>query len=82
MKVTIATAQYPINFHQTLADWQKYTENWVKSAVEQKSELLLFPEYSSMELTSLFEDKIRQDLQKQVLEMDSLKEVFAKLMPI
>ena len=78
MKVTIATAQYPINFHQTLADWQKYTENWVKSAVEQKSELLLFPEYGSMELTSLFEDKIRQDLQKQVLEMDSLKEVFCE----
>lgn len=73
MKVTIATAQYPINFHQTLADWQKYTENWVKSAVEQKAELLLFPEYGSMELTSLFSEEIRQDLRKQVLGMDSLK---------
>ena len=78
MKVTIATAQYPINFHQTLADWQKYTENWVKSAVEQRAKLLLFPEYGSMELTSLFDDKIRQDLQKQVLEMESLKEVFCE----
>ncbi len=78
MKVIIATAQYPINFHQSLADWQKHTENWVKSAAEQKAELLLFPEYGSMELTSLFSEEIRQDLQNQVLEMDSLKEVFCE----
>ena len=78
MKVIIASAQYPINFHQSLADWKIYTENWVKSAVEQKAELLLFPEYGSMELTSLFSEEIRQDLQKQVLEIDSLKVIFCE----
>ncbi|MEA5458452.1 carbon-nitrogen hydrolase family protein [Arcicella sp. LKC2W] len=78
MKITIATAQYPINFHQSLTDWQKYTKNWVKSAVEQKAELLLFPEYGSMELTSLLSEEIRHDLQKQVLEMDSLKDFFCE----
>ncbi|PWK18901.1 putative amidohydrolase [Arcicella aurantiaca] len=78
MKVKIATAQYPITFHKDIEDWKIYTENWVKSAIEQKAELLLFPEYGSMELTSLFSEEIRQDLRKQVLEMDSLKDVFCE----
>lgn len=83
MKVTIAAAQYPITEHKTFADWQKYTEQWVCQAVERQAQLLLFPEYASMELVSIFNAEIRTDIRRQVLEMDALKDdfcaVFAEL---
>lgn len=73
MNLVIATAQYPITFHQKLEDWKTHTENWVKSAVNQGAKLLLFPEYGSMELVSLFSDEIRNDIRQQVLEMNTLR---------
>jgi predicted amidohydrolase len=73
MKVTIATAQYPITEHNTFNDWQIHTENWIENAIEQGAELLLFPEYGSMELVSLFEDSIRNDIKQQLIELKSLE---------
>jgi predicted amidohydrolase len=54
MNVKIATAQYDISF---LASWQAYqdkVERWVTEAAQQGAKLLLFPEYASMELASIF----------------------------
>lgn len=83
MKVTIAAAQYPITEHKTFSDWQNHTEKWVAQAAQQKAQLLLFPEYGSMELVSIFSEEIRQNIRQQVIELDSLKsdfcEVFAAL---
>lgn len=78
MNLIIASAQYPITFHQKFEDWKIHTEIWVKSAVNQHAELLLFPEYGSMELVSLFSDEIRKNIRQQVIEMDSLKPDFCK----
>ncbi len=54
MNVKIASAQYDISF---LENWQQYqdkVERWVSEAAEQDAQILLFPEYNSMELASLF----------------------------
>ncbi len=69
MEVTIASAQYPITSHATFKEWQTHVENWVKNAVQQGAELLLFPEYGSMELVSLFEEAIRKDIKRQLIEL-------------
>ncbi|MCP1384711.1 carbon-nitrogen hydrolase family protein [Runella salmonicolor] len=74
--LTVAAAQYPITEHKTFEDWQKHTEKWVVQAVVQKAQLLLFPEYGSMELVSIFGPDIRADIRRQVLELDSLKADF------
>lgn len=78
MNVTIAAAQYPITEHQSWSDWQTHTEGWVSRAVQQGADLLVFPEYGSMELVSLFSQEIRQDIRRQVREMDALKADFCQ----
>ncbi|MEA5259196.1 carbon-nitrogen hydrolase family protein [Arcicella aquatica] len=79
MNVTIASAQYPITEHLTFEDWHKHTENWVLNAVQQHAQLLLFPEYGSMELVSIFDKTIQEDIQQQVLALQTLKEAFCKV---
>ena len=76
MNVTIAAAQYPITEHKSFQHWAKHTEDWVKDAVKQNAQLLLFPEYGSMELVSIFSEKIREDIRQQVIELNSLKNNF------
>lgn len=72
MKITIASAQYPIALHNSIQDWKNYTENWVKDAVSKKAQLLLFPEYGSMELVSIFSVEVQADLHGQIEAMQSL----------
>lgn len=68
----VATAQYPINFHQDLKSWEIYFEKWILEAVEQNAQVLLFPEYGSMELVSVFPEEIRTDLELQVKTLHTL----------
>ena len=72
MNVRIASAQYPITAHQSFEGWKKHIEKWVNTAVSQKADLLLFPEYGSMELVSLFSLDIQQDLHQQIIELQSI----------
>ena len=76
MNVTIAAAQYPVTAHQSWKDWQKHIDQWVAQAVGQKAQLLLFPEYGSMELVSVFAPDIQADIRRQVTELDTLKGEF------
>jgi len=72
MTVKIATAQYDISF---LENWQAYQDKigcWVSEAVQQKAQILLFPEYASMELASLFGKEIYSSLSKQLAAMQSV----------
>lgn len=71
MEVTIALAQYPITAHQSLEDWKNHTATWIADAVSQGAQILTFPEYGSMELTSLFSQEVRDDLK---LQIDHLQE--------
>jgi predicted amidohydrolase len=79
MNVKIATAQYDISF---LADWQAYQDKsrrWVADAAEQGAKILLFPEYASMELASLFGEAVYQSLSKQLEAMQTLHDAFLAL---
>jgi predicted amidohydrolase len=72
MKVKLAIAQYDISF---LADWQDYqskVERWVDDAVRQGARLMLFPEYASMELASLFGKEVYSSLSEQLAAMQSV----------
>ncbi|WP_341232110.1 carbon-nitrogen hydrolase family protein [uncultured Methylophaga sp.] len=73
-KVKVAAAQYDIGFFK---DWSQFTDKltqWVAEAVEEKAKLLVFPEYGSMELVSLFGETIYTDLGKQ---LHSMQDVYA-----
>lgn len=73
-KVKVAAAQYDIGFFK---DWSQFTDKltqWVAEAVEEKAKLLVFPEYGSMELASLFGESIYKDLGKQ---LHSMQDVYA-----
>ncbi len=58
----IALAQYPIEFHADFSAYARKVEQWVAQAVENGAQLLVFPEYGSMELVSLLPEEIREDL--------------------
>jgi len=83
MTLTIAAAQYPISEHASFAGWRAHIRDWVADAARQEAQLVLFPEYGSMELVSLFSPEIRADLRRQVQELDALRgdfcTVFAEL---
>ena len=57
MKFNLACAQYPIHFHSSFEDWQKYVSEFVQNA--HQSQVLVFPEYGSLDLTSLLSDEER-----------------------
>jgi predicted amidohydrolase len=69
VNLRVALAQYPIDF---LGSWSAYEAKlgrWVEEAAANGAGLLLFPEYGSMELASLFAEEIRQDLTRQIEAM-------------
>ncbi|MGE6528123.1 carbon-nitrogen hydrolase family protein [Pseudomonas sp. NPDC077382] len=69
---TLATAQYDIGFFSHWDDFAAKLERWVASAVRQDAKLLVFPEYGSMELASLFGQAVYSDLQQQLQAMQTL----------
>jgi predicted amidohydrolase len=79
MTFKIATAQYDIGF---LPNWQAYqnkVERWVAEAVQRGAKLLLFPEYASMELASLFGQEVYSSLSKQLAAMQSVHDDYIAL---
>lgn len=75
-KITLVSAQYPVTYHQDFAAWRAHVRSWVQLAAAQNAQLLLFPEYGSMELVSLLPTDIQLDIKKQVQEMDRLRDDF------
>ncbi len=78
MEVTIALAQYPITAHRSLEDWKNHSATWIADAVSQGAQILTFPEYGSMELTSLFSQEIRDDLKLQIDHLQELLPFFVE----
>lgn len=83
MKTVLATAQYPITQHSGFEAWRDHTEQWVLNAVRQKAQILLFPEYGSMELMSLLDEATQKNLRGQIQSLqryrDDYWQVFAQL---
>ncbi|MDD5215959.1 MAG: carbon-nitrogen hydrolase family protein [Methylococcales bacterium] len=79
MNVKIASAQYDISFLENWANYQRKTERWVKEAVENGAKILLFPEYNTMELASLFSENVYSSLSLSLVEMQSVHGAFLNL---
>jgi len=77
--VRLATAQYDISQFQSWLQYLNKINSWVTDAVNQGSEILLFPEYASMELVSLFAEDIIHSLDKQLLAIQDLHDDFVNL---
>lgn len=60
--IKVAAAQYPISFFSNWSDWQKHMDRWIQAALAEQAQLLVFPEYGAIELTSLLSEQNRQDL--------------------
>jgi predicted amidohydrolase len=79
MNVKIATAQYNINFLETWQNYQDKVALWVEEAAQQDAKILVFPEYASMELASLFEETVYSSLSKQLDAMQTLHDGYLAL---
>jgi predicted amidohydrolase len=79
MTFNIATAQYDISFLKNWQNYQDKIERWVAEAAAQDAKIVLFPEYFSMELASLFEPAVYMSLSKQLLAMQSVRDDFMGL---
>lgn len=83
LSVRIAAAQYPLSFFTSFHEWKNKTSDWVQSAIANRAEYLVFPEYGSMELTSLLTKEQRADLKAQALALGTylgdFQRVFSEL---
>lgn len=84
MKTTVklALAQYPIDW---LDDWSAYSrkiETLVQDALAEGAEFLVFPEYFSMELASLFGREVCACLEQQLAAMQTLHAPFVELFSV
>jgi predicted amidohydrolase len=75
----VAAAQYDIDFFNSWSDYTEKITAWVMKAADQGAKLLVFPEYGSMELASLFDEEIYKDLNKQLHAMQSIYADFEAL---
>jgi predicted amidohydrolase len=73
-KVKAAVAQYDIGFFAQWFEFEDKLTQWVSQAAKNGAKLLVFPEYGSMELASLFGESVYKDLGKQ---LHSMQEVYA-----
>lgn len=79
MKVKIAAAQYDIGFLENWASYRQKIARWVGEAAGQGAKILLFPEYGSMELASLFGRDVYSSLNRQLAEMQTLRDDYIDL---
>jgi len=79
MSIKIATAQYDISFLENWQAYQQKIERWVADATAENAKILLFPEYFSMELASLFGQAVYSSLSKQLAAMQTLHDDFISL---
>lgn len=76
MPVKIASAQFSIDTHTSLEEWRLNMEKWVLDAVNQKADLLLFPEYGSLDLASLLPEETRVDTNQLLSEIQGFLPFF------
>jgi len=71
-RATVAAAQYPVGELETWEAFVAKLTHWCREAAAGGAQLLVFPEYASMELASLFEAPLRADLHGQIAAMQPL----------
>lgn len=73
----VATSQYDIGYFADFTEFADKLAHWVEQA--SGAELVLFPEYGSMELASLFGPAVYSDLHLQIERMQSLVDDWSAL---
>jgi len=68
----IATATYPIDWHDNWASYEAKVTRWVAEAAENDADLLVFPEYGAMELASLAGSNVAGDVEQSMRAVDAL----------
>lgn len=63
-QMKIATAAYPLDWFDNWAEFEAKARTWVIDAAEQGAELLVFPEYGAMELSTLAGRNVSMDLEQ------------------
>jgi predicted amidohydrolase len=71
-EIRIASAQYPVDRLGTFAEFEAKLAWWVAEAAAQGAELLVFPEYGSMELASLFGPEAEGNIQEAIDAITSI----------
>ncbi len=79
MTIKIASAQYDIGFFKDWTEYQRKIEQWVAEATAAKANILVFPEYASMELASIFGEGVYISLSAQLKAMQTLHKDFVAL---
>jgi predicted amidohydrolase len=72
MSVRVGACAYPIERLDSFATFQRKQAAMVHSAVQAGARLLTFPEYASMELTSVLDSEEQGDLQRELGGMQQL----------
>lgn len=75
-KIIINSIQYPLLPFNSLEEWSSAIEKWIESSISQKAQIILFPEYGSMDLVSLFEPSIQKSITDQLIAMQGLLSFF------
>ncbi|MEO1108926.1 MAG: carbon-nitrogen hydrolase family protein [Pseudomonadota bacterium] len=74
----VATAAYNLEWLDSWAQYEDKLDRWVSDAAEQGAELLVFPEYGAMELSTLEGAYVAGDLERSILAVsDRMQEVQA-----
>lgn len=76
-RVKIASASYPLNWFEDFTEYEKKLTKWVEDAAD--CDLLVFPEYGSMELASLGGRQVAQDLEASLHEVARHEQAREKL---
>ncbi|MEZ4870292.1 MAG: carbon-nitrogen hydrolase family protein [Caldilineaceae bacterium] len=77
--VTVAAAQYPVEFVGHWGNYVKKITGFVSEAARQGAQILLFPEYACMELVSLFGPEVYSSLTGQLEALQTLAPDFRQL---
>ncbi len=75
----VASAQYDIGTFRAWADYEAKAARWVAEAADAGARLLVFPEYFSMELASLFPVPVQKSLSGQLEALQELLPAFQSL---
>ncbi|SOC02038.1 carbon-nitrogen hydrolase family protein [Rhodobacter maris] len=68
-QVTVATAAYPLDWHEDWASYEAKVRAWVQAGALKRADLLVFPEYGAMEIASLGGPEVAGDLDRSVAEV-------------
>lgn len=71
-QIKIASAQYPIDQLQSLADWERKVTQWVEKGAATGAQLLVFPEYAAIEQAGCFGVEISSNLKKTLDKVSEL----------